>query len=119
MALHDPRSSANQTTIIGSEREQHSAAIRKTISDEMAVMSKTYLDRITQNSTAVEKVSPLLLYWAYQAASNYSRLYHATGDEQYFEAWEVVQETLRTLDGRWKTAGMLFKTVQITMLNYY
>ena len=109
MALHDPRSPTNQTAIVGSEREQHSAAIRKTISDEMAAMSKTYLDRITQNSTTAENASPLLLYWAYQAASNYSRLYHATGDEQYFEAREVVQETLRTLDRRWKTAGKFFK----------
>jgi hypothetical protein len=85
-----------------------SLAVRKALSDEMVILSRAFLARITHHPGSADNISPLLLYWAYQAASTYALLYLETGDEQHLESWEVVEETLQTLNRRWRVAGILW-----------
>jgi hypothetical protein len=82
-------------------------AVREVLSDEIIVLSRAFLSRITVDVRSGDDVSPLLLYWAYQAAGVYASLYRETGDEKHLESWEVVEETLRTLNKRWMAAGMI------------
>lgn len=85
----------------------HPLAVRETLSDEVIVLSRAFLSRITQHARSGDNVSPLLLYWTYQAASIYASLYRETGDEKHLKSWEILEETLRTLNKRWMVAGMI------------
>jgi hypothetical protein len=83
-----------------------SLADREVLFDEMIVLSREFLSTITQNAKSGDHVSPLLLHWAYQAASTYALLYRETGQEKHLKSWEVLEETLRVLNKRWMVAGM-------------
>lgn len=85
-----------------------SLAIREALSNEVMILSRRFLSRITQDASSGDNVSPLLLYWAYQAASIYASLYRETADEKHLKSWEVLEETLKTLNKRWMVAGMIW-----------
>jgi len=84
-----------------------SLVVRKSLSDEIVDISRAFLARITQNANGAESVSPLLLYWSYQAASTYALIYLETGDEEHLDSWGILEETLKILNGRWRVAGTL------------
>jgi hypothetical protein len=86
-----------------------SSTIRKELSDEVVVLAREFLFRITRNARSGDNVSPLLLYWAYKAASIDALLCLETGDDKHLQSWRVLEETLRTLSKRWMVAGKIIE----------
>lgn len=64
-----------------------------------------FLSKITETKTAGDSVSPLLIYWAYQAASTYASLYLESGDGEHLQSWAIVDKCLKVLAKRWGIAG--------------
>jgi hypothetical protein len=139
IGLHDPQKSHDST--VADDRESHSWVARKAVADEvyslqkslmssyslkydadslsskMTSLSKTYLSRITENPDCSKSTSPCMLYWTYQAAKTYARLYRDTGSETYLESCRVVEETLNILNRRWKAAGKFLMSSVHTEIN--
>jgi hypothetical protein len=106
MALHDREALHDRGTAWNDDLKHHLWVTRKEVSDEMTSLCKDFLRQIKQTDKSGRNVSPLLLYWGYQAAQTYAELYSDTADEEYLDSCEVVEETLRVLDRRWRLAGL-------------
>jgi len=87
-------------------------ATRKALSDEMVMISRIFQSRITENPRSGDKISPLLLYWAYQAVGTFASLYLETGDEAHLESWGVVDGCLKALARRWGIAGAYLQLLE-------
>lgn len=85
--------------------DEDSLIARKALCEEMIIIARSFLARLTQNPDTYENVSPLLLNWAYQAANTYVMLYLETADDEYLQCWSILEETLKVLNKRWRVAG--------------
>ncbi len=97
--LHDPSLSKTDPDHI-----QYSLALLKPVAEETVDSGCLFL---TGSRGVVENPSPLLIHWAYQAATIYSRLIRETG-RQDLGPLEKLKLKLRILARRWMAAGMRF-----------
>ena len=95
--LHDPSS-----TRIDHDHIQYAMAILKPVAAGTAFRQSMFLTDVT---TSVENASPLLMHWAYQAATIYSRFVRETGIEELGPT-ENFKVKLRIMSQRWMAAGM-------------
>ncbi|KAK5120909.1 hypothetical protein LTR16_004440, partial [Cryomyces antarcticus] len=70
ITLHDSQSNRSDAM-----HHQYAMSILKPVAEESALGSQMFMMTVTQS---VEDASPLLLHWAYQAATVYGRLIHDT-----------------------------------------
>jgi hypothetical protein len=105
MALHDLKLLGDPNTAQEESGEDHSLAIRKALSAEVFEVVCQFLDHIKQQTRHLERTSPLIVNWAYQAATTYARLYFITEDDQYLACWEILNESLQIVGTRWRIAG--------------
>jgi hypothetical protein len=109
MALHEPRVSSNNDSnssfLVDSDCSRYAKTVTEAISKMIATKSSQHLPGIARN---LERISPWGSHMVYQASVTYIRLNREASTSDSLEALEILQQTLRVLDMRWKAAGMLY-----------
>lgn len=95
MTLHDPKS-----TRFDSEYVDKAMACSKTIADDTSDGSEVFVNGA---AISLDNPSPMLIHWAYQAATILSR--DTSGNNQSFERLEKLKKKLKVLGRRWVAGG--------------
>jgi hypothetical protein len=96
IALHDP------TGLRNDPRQDHIALdLLKPVADSTTWETKIFLSGVL---VSVEDASPLLLFWAYQAATIYNRLIRQH-DAEALAPLAKMKEKLIVMSRRWKAGG--------------
>ncbi|OCL08529.1 hypothetical protein AOQ84DRAFT_340229 [Glonium stellatum] len=96
IALYDPGSSRADP-----EHARFAMDLLKPVADSMSWDSEIFL---SGTLVSVEDASPLLLYWAYQAATIYSRLLGRYGSEA-LQPLGRMKDKLQIMSHRWRAGG--------------
>jgi hypothetical protein len=105
MTLHDMNLLGNPNAALHDSLEFHSLAVQRALSADVVAVVRKFVDNAITKKRYLERTSPLLVNWAYQAASTYSRLYMMTEKEEYLECWQSLDEAFRLLGKRWRISG--------------
>jgi hypothetical protein len=103
MALYDLEFLGIPSRSPGSNIAAESLSVRKELSEEIVC---GFLENLKRDGRYLDKTSPLLVNWTYQAATTYARLYVLTEEAQYLEYWNVLRESFVIMATRWRCASM-------------
>jgi hypothetical protein len=65
-------------------------------------------EEVVHLASHLDKIAPWGIFLAYSTAVTYMRLCRETANPDSLEALQLLKQTLRTLDRRWKAAGTYF-----------
>lgn len=88
-----------------SEKGADCLTVRKELSEEVVSVVYGFLKALKRDERYLDKTSPLLVNWTYQAATTYARLYVLTEEAQYLEYWDVLRDSFVIMASRWRVAG--------------
>lgn len=104
MALYEPWISSHNGPAIDSSHCQRAGTALEMISMKIVENLPEKLPKLIHNN---EGVSPWGLYLAYQAYVTFLRLNRETGNLDAVKAMNLLKQTLRALNTRWRAAGKL------------
>lgn len=105
MTLHDMNLLGSPNAALDDSLEFHSLAVQKALSADVVTVVRKFVNNGITKKRYLERTSPLLINWVYQASNTYARLFMMTEKEEYLECWQSLDEALRLLGKRWRISG--------------
>lgn len=105
MTLYDLESLGDSKIDLSTEDRADYMAVRKALSADIVNVACTFTANIKSNSRYLQKVSPLVSNWVYEAAGTYARLYLMTEEKEYLDCLEILHESSKIMSTRWRVAG--------------
>jgi hypothetical protein len=105
LALYDLEFLGIPSRSPGSDIDAECLSVRKELSREIVDVVYAFLNGLKRDGRYLDKTSPLLANWTYQAATTYARLYVLTEEAQYLQYWSVLRESFVIVATRWRGAG--------------